>query len=123
MKVHISETPGTILLEIMWDTDGGAHLHSKNHPVLYEQHEVTYTHYYSSCQYTHGCDAPASWAARHTTMCLNFLGTVRIQTFKIYIKFMEQICLALMFTIKEMLYVRGVGRGGSDGSDEPPFQW
>ena len=25
----------------------------------------------SSCQYTHGCYAPASWAARHTTVCLD----------------------------------------------------
>ena len=25
---------------------------------------------FSSCQYTHGCYAPASWAARHTTVCL-----------------------------------------------------
>ena len=27
----------------------------------------------SSCQYTHGCYAPASWAARHTTVCLDTL--------------------------------------------------
>ena len=26
----------------------------------------------SSCQYTHGCCAPASWAARHTTVCLDY---------------------------------------------------
>ena len=26
---------------------------------------------FSSCQYTHGCYAPASWAARHTTVCLD----------------------------------------------------
>ena len=26
----------------------------------------------SSCQYTHGCYAPASWAARHTTVCLDY---------------------------------------------------
>ena len=25
----------------------------------------------SSCQYTHGCCARASWAARHTTVCLD----------------------------------------------------
>ena len=25
----------------------------------------------SSCQYTHGCCTPASWAARHTTVCLD----------------------------------------------------
>ena len=28
---------------------------------------------FSSCQYTHGCYAPASWAARHTTVCLDVL--------------------------------------------------
>ena len=27
----------------------------------------------SSCQYTHGCCAPASWAARHTTVCLDHI--------------------------------------------------
>ena len=26
----------------MWGTDGRGHLHSKNHPVLYQHHEVTY---------------------------------------------------------------------------------
>ena len=28
-------------------------------------------HFLSSCQYTHGCYAPASWAAQHTTVCLD----------------------------------------------------
>ena len=32
-------------------------------------------HYYSSCQYSHGCGVLVSWAARHTTVCLN--GTTR----------------------------------------------
>ena len=42
-KVHISEMPGAIYLKVgIWGTDGGGHLHSKNHPVLYKQHEVTY---------------------------------------------------------------------------------
>ena len=26
-----------------------------------------------SCQYTHGCYALASWAARHTTVCLDLI--------------------------------------------------
>jgi len=58
----------------MWGTDGGGHLHSKNRPVLYNQHEVTYMqklYYCSSCQYTHGCGALASWTARLTTVCLD----------------------------------------------------
>ena len=52
-------------------TDGGGYFHSK---VLYEYHEVTYAwklNHCSSCQCTHGCGALASWAARHTTMCLD----------------------------------------------------
>ena len=33
--------------------------------------EVRKLRFLSSCQYTHGCYAPASWAARHTTVCLD----------------------------------------------------
>jgi len=50
----------------MWGTDSGGHLHSKNRLVSYKQHEVTHmqkSHYCSSCQYTHRCGVPASWAA------------------------------------------------------------
>ena len=39
-----------------------------------QAHKVTYTrklHHCSSCQYTHGCGALASWAARRTTVCLD----------------------------------------------------
>ena len=35
--------------------------------------EVRKLRFLSSCQYTHGCCAPASWAARHTTVCLDYL--------------------------------------------------
>ena len=35
--------------------------------------EVRKLRFLSSCQYTHGCYAPASWAARHTTVCLDTL--------------------------------------------------
>ena len=35
--------------------------------------EVRKLRFLSSCQYTHGCCAPASWAARHTTMCLDYV--------------------------------------------------
>jgi len=59
----------------MWGTDSNGHLHSNNRPVLNKQQEVTYTRklrFCSSCKYTRGCGAPASWAARHTTVCLDF---------------------------------------------------
>ena len=53
LKVH-SEMPGEVYLKFgMWNTDSRGHLHSKNFPVSYEQHEVTYArklHYCSSCQ-------------------------------------------------------------------------
>ena len=79
LKVYILEAPGATRLKFgMRSTDGGGHLHSKNRPVSYKQHEVMYTqklHYCSSCQYTHGCGALASWAARHTTMCFDHTST------------------------------------------------
>jgi len=53
VEVRISETPGAIDLKFgIWGTDVGGHLHSKNRPVSYKQHEVTYTqksHYCSFC--------------------------------------------------------------------------
>ena len=58
----------------MWGTDGGGHLHSKNHPVLpssmrLRMHEncLPVNILYSRC------GAPASWAAQHTTVCLKLL--------------------------------------------------
>ena len=50
--------------------------HSKHHLVSSRQHratEVRILHFRSSCQYTHGCCAPASWATQHTTVCLDIL--------------------------------------------------
>ena len=49
----------------MWGIDGGGHLRSKNFEVTYTQKSC----YCFSCQYTHGCGMPASWAAQHT-MCV-----------------------------------------------------
>ena len=53
LETHISKTSGAIYLKFeMWSTDGGGHLHSKNCPVSYKQHEVTYaqkSHYCFSC--------------------------------------------------------------------------
>ena len=45
LKVHISEMPGEVYLKFgMWRTDSRGHLHSKNCPGFYKQHEVTYVH-------------------------------------------------------------------------------
>ena len=53
LEVHISETPDAIYLKFgIWGTEIGGHFHSKNRPVSYKQHEITYTrklHYCSSC--------------------------------------------------------------------------
>ena len=75
LKSHISETRETISLKFgMWNAAGGGHVHSKNRLVSSRKHratEVRKLRFLSSCQYTHGCYAPASWAARHTTVCLD----------------------------------------------------
>ena len=58
----------------MWSAEGGGSVHSKNRCVSSRQHratEVRKLRFLSSCQYTHGCYALASWAARHTTVCLD----------------------------------------------------
>ena len=64
-----------ILLKFgMWSTEVGGRGHSKNHLVSSRKHramEVPKLGFRSSCQYTHGCCALASWEARHTTMCLD----------------------------------------------------
>ena len=60
----------------MWSAEGGGSVHGKNGLVSSRQHratEVQKLRFLSSCQYTHGCYAPASWAARHTTMCLDMV--------------------------------------------------
>ena len=66
----------TILLKFgMWSTEVGGHVHSKNRLVSSRQQratEVQKLHFCSSCQYTHGCCVPASWATRHTTVCLDY---------------------------------------------------
>ena len=71
LKSHISGTLEAISLKFgMWS----AHVHSKNRLVSSRQHRATEVRklcFLSSCQYTDGCCAPASWAARHTTVCLD----------------------------------------------------
>ena len=75
LKSHISGTREAISLKFgMWSTAVGGNVHSKNRLVSSRKHratEVRKLRFLSSCQYTHGCYAPASWAARHTTVCLD----------------------------------------------------
>ena len=75
LKSHISGTREAISLKFgMWNAAVGGHLHSKNRLVSSRKHratEVRKLRFLSSCQYTHGCYAPASWATRHTTVCLD----------------------------------------------------
>ena len=75
VKSHISGTREAISLKFgMWSPVGGGNVHSKNRLVSSRQHratEVRKLRFLPSCQYTHGCCAPASWAARHTTVCLD----------------------------------------------------
>ena len=79
LKSHISGTREAISLKFgMWSTAVGGHVHSKNRLISSRKHratEVRKLRFLSSCQYTHGCYAPASRAARHTTVCLDFKGT------------------------------------------------
>ena len=66
-KLHISGMREVILLKFgMWSAEVGGHVHTKNHLVSSRKHratEVRKLHFLSSCQYTHRCYAPASWAA------------------------------------------------------------
>ena len=75
VKSHISGTREAISLKFgMWSAAVGGHVHSKNRLISSRKHratEVRKLRFLSSCQYTHGCYAPASWAARHTTVCLD----------------------------------------------------
>ena len=75
LKSHISGTLEAISLKFgMWSAEVGGSVHSKNRLVSSRQHratEVRKLRFLSSCQYTHGCYAPASWAARHTNVCLD----------------------------------------------------
>ena len=80
LKSHILGTLEAISLKFgMWTAAVGGNVHSKNCLVSsrkYRATEVRKLHFLSSCQYTHGCYAPASWAARHTTVCLDAVFSV-----------------------------------------------
>ena len=75
LKSHISGTLEAISFKFgMWSAEGGGSVHSKKCLVSSRQHratEVRKLRFVSSCQYTYGCYAPASWAAQHTTVCLD----------------------------------------------------
>ena len=75
LKLYISGTLEAISLKFgMWSAEVGGRVHSKNRLVSSRKHratEVQILRFCSFCQYTHGCCAPASWAARHTTVCLD----------------------------------------------------
>ena len=75
LKSHILGTLEAISLKCgMWSAEVGGSVHSKNRLVSSRQHratEVQKLQFFSSCQYTHRCCAPAFWAARHTTVCLD----------------------------------------------------
>ena len=81
LKSHILGTREAISLKFgMWSAAVGGHVHRKNRLVSSRKHratEVRKLHFLSSCQYTHRCYAPASWAARHTTVCLDYLDKER----------------------------------------------
>ena len=68
-KLHISGTLEIISLKFgMWSTEVGGSGHCKNCLVSSRQHRATEVRklcFCSSCQYTHRCCVPASWAARH----------------------------------------------------------
>ena len=75
LKSHILGTLEAILLKFgVWNTEVGRRVHSKNRFVSLRQYramEVRKSCFLFSCQYTHGYYAPASWAARLTTVCLD----------------------------------------------------
>ena len=78
LKSHISGTREAISLKFgMWSAAVGGQVHSQNRLVSSRKHRATEVQklcFLSSCQYTHGCYEPASWATRHTTVCLDSHG-------------------------------------------------
>ena len=66
LKSHILGTREVIPLKFgMWSAEVGGHVHMKHRLVSSRKHratEVRKLRFRFSCQYTHGCYAPASWA-------------------------------------------------------------
>ena len=77
LKSHISGTRKAISLKFgMWSAAVGGHVHSKNRLVSSRKHratEVRKLRFLSSCQYTHGCYAPAL-GPHDTLSCVLILG-------------------------------------------------
>ena len=99
LKSHISGMLEAISLKSgMWSAEGGGSVHSKNRLVSSRHHratEVRKLRFFSSCQYTHGCYAPASWAARHTTVCLD--SHCRMQVIQLFIHLYVYTCNVLLY--------------------------
>ena len=55
----------------MLSTDVGGRVHGKNRLASSRQHRATEVR---KLHFHHGCCTPASWAARHTTVCLDEVG-------------------------------------------------
>ena len=96
LKSHISGTREAISLKFgKWSAEVGGHVHSKNRLVSSRKHRATKVRklrFLSSCQYTHRCRcyARASWAARHTTVCLDFTWFSLFHSFKNIISYYRQ---------------------------------
>ena len=95
LKSHISGTREAISLKFgMWSAEVGGHVHIKNCLVSSKKHratEVRKLRFLSSCEYTHGCCALASWATRHTTVCLYIY---------IYIDVVIVLCVSRIWLVK-----------------------
>ena len=74
LKSHISGTLEAISLKFgMWSAEGGGSVHSKNRRFIkaaqsYGGAKIAFSFFLSIYS---RCYAPASWAARHTTVCLD----------------------------------------------------
>ena len=81
-------------------------------------------HFRSSCQYTHGCCAPASWAARHTTVCFDFkvhrlsYGIIAILCTVVIVQYWSTISTYLI-CFKD----KGVAKGGHGRAFAQPSQF
>ena len=106
LKSHILGTLEAISLKLgMWSAEVGGSVHSKNRIVSSRQHratEVRKLRFLSSCQYTHWCCAPASWAARHTTVCLDTHGCFAPASWAAR---HTAVCLDIMIAMLSMLFM------------------
>jgi len=90
----------------MWGGDIGRHFHCKNCFVSLKCHRATYVYVKIAFLFflliTHWCGVPASWATRHTTVCLDAYELWLVES-KCCIKIW---CLhATKSTLQHLLYV------------------